>query len=230
MNEHSSEELVAVFVAPDEPTASIVVGLLQSEGIDAMLQPKRTAWAGQASLIGAIPSDGVWGDILVFEKDAERSRELIEAYHTEDADEKLTPLERKAAELRGSYSWWFVRSLYMFAGVWAVVGAWAAWAGSDAARLFIYLLAGATLIGGGLAQTNARRLVPEQFARPTRQASVALVVAGVILGVFYAAELMDLGVPRSAELIGSSLVAAGSAYGALKHHPSAAQERESDDE
>ena len=72
--------MVSVYVAPDEATANIVAGILEAEGISVMLQPLRSQWSGQAALIGTIPSDRQWGEILVFERDDRRSRELVEEF------------------------------------------------------------------------------------------------------------------------------------------------------
>jgi hypothetical protein len=102
-------------------TANIVYGLLESEGIDAMVQPARTVWAGQAALIGNIPSDGVWGDILVCEKDAERSRELIEAYNSEKTESK--PAER-------AWSWLAIKvTMFVMAAGSAAMAAYIVWTG-----------------------------------------------------------------------------------------------------
>lgn len=223
------DDLVVVFQARDAMSASMVVCLLEGEGIQAAVQTEATAWGGQAAVIDMMNRRQTkdWGVVVVARKDAEFARNLIEAYHTADTDEKLTPLEQQKAEWRANYSWRFVRLLYALPGVWAVVGAGAAWAGSETGRLYLYLMAGATLICGGLAQINARKLVPDQLARATWQASVALIVAGILFGVFYAAVLKDVGIPRSAELVCFSLMAVASAYGAFKHYPSVAQEQES---
>ena len=84
--------MVSVYVAPDEATANIVAGILEAEGISVMLQPLRSQWSGQAALIGTIPSDRQWGEILVFERDARRSRELVEAFADESSN--VEPAER----------------------------------------------------------------------------------------------------------------------------------------
>jgi|GEM_PF-850704 len=85
------EDLVVIFRAPDEFTANMVCGLLVGEAIPARIQSRMVPW-----MDGVFKVDvGYWGDVLVPEEDALRSRELIEAYQSQteptDGSEVDTP-------------------------------------------------------------------------------------------------------------------------------------------
>lgn len=70
------EDLVVVFRAPDEVTANIVRGLLVGEDIPAVLESRQVAWLDGVMKMG----EGYWGDIVVPEQYAARSKEIIQAY------------------------------------------------------------------------------------------------------------------------------------------------------
>lgn len=70
------ENLVVVFRAPDEYVANIVRGLLVSEDIPAILESHQVPMYDGVMKMG----EGYWGDVVVPEECAERSRELIKAY------------------------------------------------------------------------------------------------------------------------------------------------------
>lgn len=70
------EDLVVVFRAPDEFTANIVRGLLVGEDIPVVLESRQVAMYDGALTMG----EGYWGDVVVPEQYAARSRELIDAY------------------------------------------------------------------------------------------------------------------------------------------------------
>ena len=75
--EHNPEEnTVVVYRAPDEVTANLVRGLLEGEDISVMLESKMVPWMDGVMKMG----EGYWGDVVVFEKNAERSRQLIDSY------------------------------------------------------------------------------------------------------------------------------------------------------
>lgn len=78
MNEQQdqSEDLAVIFRAPDEVTANLVLGLLEGEGIPAMLQSRMVPWMDGVFKMG----EGYWGDVLAPKEQAARSRELIQAY------------------------------------------------------------------------------------------------------------------------------------------------------
>lgn len=77
MNEYEqSDNLVVIFRAPDEVTASIVRGLLEGEGISVLLESRMVPW-----MDGIFKADmGYWGDVLVPKEHAAKSREIIRAY------------------------------------------------------------------------------------------------------------------------------------------------------
>jgi len=77
------EGLVVVFRAPDEFTANIVRGLLVGEDIPVVLESRQAAMYDGALTMG----EGYWGDVVVPEQCAARSRELIEAYQEDQTPE-----------------------------------------------------------------------------------------------------------------------------------------------
>ncbi len=77
------EDLVAVFRAPDEVTANIVLGLLVGEDIPALVQSRMVPWMDGVMKMG----EGYWGDVLVPRRFQKASLELIEAY------QKQQPIE-----------------------------------------------------------------------------------------------------------------------------------------
>lgn len=179
--EHSqSEDLVVIFRAPDEVTANIVYGLLESEGIDAMVQPRRNIWAGQAALIGTFPSDRHWGDILVFERDAERSRKLIEASYGENSEGELVEREWSSSSPAPKPMMFIVAT-----GSLATAG-YILWAGYSPWLIAIGI-AGLILCLQGIAVRNR---APVQFRRATTIYSYAYLPGAVaILGTAVADRL-----------------------------------------
>ena len=79
------ENLIIVYRAPDVFTANTVQGLLIGENIPAVLESKQVPWLNGVMKMG----EGYWGDVVVPEEYAERSRELIEAYQAENTDEEV---------------------------------------------------------------------------------------------------------------------------------------------
>jgi hypothetical protein len=80
MNERrgQGENLVVVFRAPDEVTANIVRGLLVGEDIPVVLESRMAAMYDGVFRAG----EGYWGDVVVPEQCADRSREIIRAFET----------------------------------------------------------------------------------------------------------------------------------------------------
>lgn len=75
--EHNPDEkTVVVYRAPDEVTANLVRGLLEGEDIPVMLESRMVPWMDGVMKMG----EGYWGDVVVFERYAEQSRQLIDAY------------------------------------------------------------------------------------------------------------------------------------------------------
>ena len=77
------ENLVSIFRAPDEFTANIVRGLLVGEDIPVVLESRMAAMYDGALTMAV----GYWGDVVVPERCAARSKELIEAYQADQAPE-----------------------------------------------------------------------------------------------------------------------------------------------
>ncbi|MCE5322321.1 DUF2007 domain-containing protein [bacterium] len=69
------ENLVVVFRAPDEMTANIVKGILEGENIPVVLESQMVPMYDGVFKT----SVGYWGDVVVPEQYAERSREIIDA-------------------------------------------------------------------------------------------------------------------------------------------------------
>ena len=84
--EYTGEEnTVAIYRAPDEVTANLVRGLLVGEDIPVMLKSRQVPWMNGVMKMG----EGYWGDVVVFEKYADRSRRLIDDYLA-GANKKIT--------------------------------------------------------------------------------------------------------------------------------------------
>ena len=79
------ENLVVVYRAPDEFVANVIKGVLVGEGIPVVLESRMVPWMDGVMKMG----EGYWGDVVVPEEYADRSRELIEAYHTEVREEDI---------------------------------------------------------------------------------------------------------------------------------------------
>jgi len=73
--------LVPVYNAPDEYTAELIKGILEGEGIEVMLKGEQVPIFDGALEIAS----GYWGQVLVKEEDAERSREILIAYEAQSA-------------------------------------------------------------------------------------------------------------------------------------------------
>ncbi|NLN75081.1 MAG: DUF2007 domain-containing protein [Armatimonadetes bacterium] len=82
-NPEQEDKLEVVYRAADEYTANLVSGLLNGEGITAVLESRQVPWMDGVFKTG----EGYWGDVVVPAKDAQRSRELIEAYESEQPSE-----------------------------------------------------------------------------------------------------------------------------------------------
>jgi|YNPBryBLVA2012_1023415.scaffolds.fasta_scaffold14289_2 hypothetical protein len=70
------ENLVVVYRALDEAEGILIRGLLAGEDIPALLESRQVAWMDGVMKMG----EGYWGDVVVPEEYANRSRELIAAY------------------------------------------------------------------------------------------------------------------------------------------------------
>lgn len=81
MNEREQgqgENLVVVYKAPDEFTASLIRDLLAGESIPVVLESRQVAWLNGTMKMG----EGYWGDVVVPEQYAETAGKLIEEYHS----------------------------------------------------------------------------------------------------------------------------------------------------
>ncbi len=79
------EGLVIIYKAPDELTANVIKNLLAGEGIPVVLESRMVPWMDGVLIMG----EGYWGDVVVPEEYAERSRELIDAYLSSSADSDI---------------------------------------------------------------------------------------------------------------------------------------------
>jgi hypothetical protein len=77
------ENTIVVFRAPDEYVANIVRGLLIGEDIPAVLESRQVPMYDGVMKMG----EGYWGDVVVPEEYAERSREIIQAYQASGEQE-----------------------------------------------------------------------------------------------------------------------------------------------
>lgn len=86
MNEQEhgqGENLVVVYRAPNQYIANLVQGLLASEDIPAIIESRQVPWYDGVMTMG----EGYWGDVVVPEKYAEQSRQIIDAYEPDFQDE-----------------------------------------------------------------------------------------------------------------------------------------------
>ena len=79
-SQNEEQDLISVFQAPNEVTANIVRGLLVGEDIPVMIKSRQVPMYDGALTMG----EGYWGDIVVPERFAERSRQIIAAYESGD--------------------------------------------------------------------------------------------------------------------------------------------------
>lgn len=75
-DELRSEELVSVWNAPDEASATAVRDFLQEQGIDAAAVAVQIAWMGGVETL----HHGYWGKVEVLARDVERARMLVEDF------------------------------------------------------------------------------------------------------------------------------------------------------
>ena len=86
-------ETVAVFAAPDQMTAEVVRGVLESEGIDAFIGEQVTSSLGSAFATG----EGFWGEVRVRAEDAQRARSFVDSHVSGASDISAAELEAQAA-------------------------------------------------------------------------------------------------------------------------------------
>lgn len=70
----------SVYRAPNEMTAQIIRGLLESEGIPVFIKSLQIPWYD--GIMTA--AEGYWGDIMVTEDLAEKAKMIIKAYESKD--------------------------------------------------------------------------------------------------------------------------------------------------
>jgi hypothetical protein len=71
-------ETVVVYNATDELLANSVRDLLLQNGIGAMVRPRH--FAAYGVLVPDLNMSGIWGEVLVYDKDMERAEELIAGF------------------------------------------------------------------------------------------------------------------------------------------------------
>jgi len=76
------EGYASVFQAPDEITANLIKGILESEGIEVLVHSHQVPWMD--SIMKS--AEGFWGDLLVPEEEAARARKVLEAYQSESGN------------------------------------------------------------------------------------------------------------------------------------------------
>ena len=85
------EMTVAVYAAPDQPTAEVVRGALEAEGIPAVIgEQVADAFAGAQAT-----GEGYWGEVRVRAEDEARARAVLAAYEQPGA---AVPEEELAAQ------------------------------------------------------------------------------------------------------------------------------------
>jgi hypothetical protein len=75
---------VPIFNASDEIAARLTASLLQSEGIDVMVEQHIVPGLDTARQM----DEGIWGQVFVHQQDAVRAKEILDAYNS-DNDEPL---------------------------------------------------------------------------------------------------------------------------------------------
>lgn len=168
-----SEDLVVVFQAPDESSAIIVAGLLESEGIPATLLSSATEWGGRYAFVDAFERKlgSYWGDVAVDQADAQRSLEIIKAY---------APEEQNTTEP----AVWQEGTLRMMAAMTALVlciAAYHAWR-----EQFNYLVF-ANVLGGIYGFTFSKLLSGSEKYTPTQRQQISRQIADYLL---YAAVIL----------------------------------------
>jgi hypothetical protein len=78
MNDDRTQDAVmeAVYRAPNEDTAMIIRGILESEGIPVTLKSAQIPWYDGIMVMG----EGYWGDVMVAPENAQRARDIVHAY------------------------------------------------------------------------------------------------------------------------------------------------------
>ncbi|MEN6356101.1 MAG: hypothetical protein ABFD83_03345 [Armatimonadota bacterium] len=104
MSENQDNNLISVFSAPDEATANIVAGLLESEGIAATIITSTTTWSERAAIADSIErmQTRQWGSVAVAASDIEKSLELISAYQPEENTAQTKSLKWEKGYSSGS--------------------------------------------------------------------------------------------------------------------------------
>ena len=88
------EETVAVYAAPDAVTAGIICGVLESEGINAVIGEQVTDSYGGVLQVG----EAYWGEVRVPAGQVEAARALLGSYDTGGAGVSEAELTEEAAE------------------------------------------------------------------------------------------------------------------------------------
>jgi hypothetical protein len=95
--EPTAEMTEAVYAAPDQITAELVRGTLESEGIPAVIgEQVADAYAGAFAL-----GEGYWGEVRVAAADADRARAVLANYEQDQApvsDAELTAQAEAATD------------------------------------------------------------------------------------------------------------------------------------
>lgn len=76
LEQGQGEDLVVVYRASDEYTATLVKNLLEGEDIPVVLESRQVAWMDGLMKMG----EGYWGDVVVPRQHAEKSARLIAEY------------------------------------------------------------------------------------------------------------------------------------------------------
>jgi hypothetical protein len=92
--ELTTEPTVAIFAAGDAVTAEVVRGMLEAEGITALIGEQVTSAYGGAFAVG----EGFWGEIRVPASQEEAARALLSGYDAGDSSAGDTEELTRAAE------------------------------------------------------------------------------------------------------------------------------------
>ena len=218
-DQHGQEgDLVSVFSAPDEATANIVAGLLESEGIPAAVQSGATVWGGQAAVADSIQrrQESCWGDVLVTEADAANSREIIAAYSPKEG---VQPGQQPASPWALSYTPGISLRLpcTLFAVLFGLM-AYFGQSGNIPGLLSVGITGGLMALPYGVYMVISRKYVPDVYRPYHNQVGYGLLAAACILTASWIAAL---GTSMSLTIIAlvCGLCAAGFAYGAVRSIP-----------